>query len=115
VLAFQALFCYNKQRYSFALEGESMSQALEAFMVVCFGLSWPMSIARSWRARTARGKSLFFLCAIAVGYGVGIAAKLLAGHITYVFVFYVLNLLMVAADIALYVRNAGLDRRADGT
>ncbi|MDR0530816.1 MAG: hypothetical protein LBG83_01950 [Oscillospiraceae bacterium] len=88
-----------------------MPQALEALMVICFGLSWPMSVLRSWRARTAKGKSLFFLCAIELGYAAGIVSKLLAEKLTYVFVFYGLNLLLVAADIALYFRNARIDRR----
>lgn len=88
-----------------------MPEALEAAMILCFGLSWPMSILKSFRARTAKGKSLFFLCAIALGYAVGIAAKLLAGQVNYVFVFYVLNLAMVLADMGLYARNKRLDAR----
>ena len=87
-----------------------MPQILETVMVVCFGLSWPVSILRSWRARTAKGKSLLFLCGIAVGYAAGIAAKLIAGQATYVLVFYCVNLVMVCADIALYFRNRRLDR-----
>jgi bacteriorhodopsin len=83
---------------------------LEAVMVICFGLSWPLSILKSLRARTAKGKSLFFLCAIGLGYAAGIAAKLLSGNITYVFVFYVINQCMVLVDIALYFRNRRLDR-----
>ncbi len=35
----------------------------------------------------------------------GIAAKLLAGNVTYVLFFYVLNLLTVAANIVLYFVN----------
>jgi len=92
-----------------------MPQIFETVMMVCFGVSWPVSILRSWRARTARGKSLLFLCGIAVGYVSGIVAKLAAGQLTYVLVFYALNLLMVCADIALYFRNRRLDREgADG-
>ncbi|MDR2525010.1 MAG: hypothetical protein LBC83_02275 [Oscillospiraceae bacterium] len=92
---------------------QQVPQALEAAMVVCFGLSWPLSILKSIRARTAKGKSLFFLCAIGLGYVGGIAAKIIAGNITYVFAFYAANLLMVAADICLYFRNRRLDRRAN--
>ncbi|MCL1952199.1 MAG: hypothetical protein FWF60_05160 [Oscillospiraceae bacterium] len=87
-----------------------MPQILEAVMMVCFGVSWPVSILRSWRARSARGKSLLFLCGIAMGYATGIAAKLAAGQVTYVLAFYAINLLMVSADIALYFRNRRLDR-----
>ena len=86
-----------------------MAELLEAFMVVGFGISWPASIVKSYRARTAQGKSLLFLCMILFGYACGIASKLASGSITYVFVFYVLNLLMVGTDIILYFRNRRLD------
>ena len=86
-----------------------MPQLLETAMLICFGLSWPMSILRSWRARTAKGKSLFFLCAIELGYAAGIAAKLLSGNASFVVAFYALNCAMVAVDIAIYVRNRKLD------
>ncbi len=90
-----------------------MPQIFEAVMIVCFGLSWPMSILRSWRSRTARGKSLLFLIAIAVGYAFGIAAKIAADQITYVLAFYALNLVMVCADIAVYFRNRKIDPEED--
>ena len=90
-----------------------MPEFLEAIMVLCFGLSWPLSILKSLRARTAKGKSPFFLSMILLGYGAGIASKLASGVMTYVFFFYVLNFLMVAADLALYVRNARLDRERE--
>ncbi|MDR1735125.1 MAG: hypothetical protein LBR73_09655 [Oscillospiraceae bacterium] len=82
-------------------------------MVICFGLSWPLSIWKSLKARTAKGKSLFFLCAIDFGYAAGIAAKLVTGRITYVFIFYCINLVLVTADIVLYFRNAALDRKGE--
>ena len=90
-----------------------MSQFLEAVMVVCFGISWPMNIVRSLRSRTAKGKSLLFLVFILLGYVAGIASKLISGNITYVFFFYVLNLLMVSFDTVLYFRNRRLDRLAE--
>ena len=78
-------------------------------MVVSFGISWPMNIIKSLRTRSAKGKSLPFLLFIFAGYICGIASKLISGNITYVFVFYVLNLLMVGTDIVLYFRNRRLD------
>ena len=45
-----------------------MSQFLEAAMVFCFGISWPLSIIKSYRARTSQGKSIVFLMFILVGY-----------------------------------------------
>lgn len=86
-----------------------MSEFLEACMVVSFGISWPMNIIKSLRTRSAKGKSLPFLLFIFAGYICGIASKLLSGNITYVFAFYVLNLLMVGTDIVLYFRNRRLD------
>ncbi|MDD6274336.1 MAG: hypothetical protein PUA86_06550 [Clostridiaceae bacterium] len=86
-----------------------MSEFLEACMVVSFGISWPMNIIKSLRTRSAKGKSLPFLLFIFAGYICGITSKLISGNITYVFVFYVLNLLMVGTDIVLYFRNRRLD------
>lgn len=87
-----------------------MAEILEAAMVICFGVSWPMSILKSWRSRTSRGKSIQFIFLILIGYVCGIASKLFSGRITYVFFFYVLNLIMVSIDCGLYFRNARLDR-----
>ncbi len=81
------------------------AQILEAAMVVSFGISWPLSIYRSVKSRSTKGKSLLFLIFILFGYACGIAAKLIAGNITYVFIFYVLNFVMVAIDLCLYFRN----------
>jgi uncharacterized membrane protein (DUF485 family) len=89
-----------------------MSELLEACMVIFFGFSWPMALIKSYKGRTARGKSLWFLLFVLSGYACGIAAKLLSGNMTYVFIFYVLNFIMVFTDVLLYFRNSLLDRRA---
>lgn len=86
-----------------------MVELFEAFMVVCFGVSWPTSILKSYRSKTANGKSLVFLFFILFGYAFGIISKLISGKITYVFIFYVLNLIMVSVDIGLYFHNKKLD------
>jgi hypothetical protein len=91
-----------------------MSQSFEALMVISFGLSWPISIAKSLRSRTSRGKSLVFMLIILLGYLFGIVSKLVSGTITYVFIFYVLNLVMVSVDVLLYLRNSRLDRAREG-
>ena len=86
---------------------------LEAVMVACFGISWPASLLKSYRSRSTKGKSLFFLWMIAIGYAAGILWKLLefqkTGSIKYPTVFYVINLLMVLGDIVLYHRNKRLE------
>jgi hypothetical protein len=89
----------------------SMAELFEAFMVIGFGISWPVSIYKSYTSKTAKGKSAVFLIFILLGYACGITSKLLSGKITYVFVFYIINLLMVSADLALYMRNKNLDRK----
>ena len=52
-----------------------MSDLLEALMIICFGLSWPISIRKSYTARTAKGKSLFFEIFLLVGYIFGVVRK----------------------------------------
>ncbi len=86
----------------------------EAMMLVCFGLSWPMNILKSWRTRSAVGKSLAFLLIIEVGYICGMLNKVLV-KFDWVFFLYVLNFCMVGTDVILYFRNRRLDRlRAQG-
>ena len=94
-----------------------MAELLEVIMIVSFGASWPMNVIKSYKARTAKGKSLAFLCLILFGYVAGITSKFLnpaymASFSTkwYVLVFYILNFVMVAADLCLYIRNRRLDK-----
>ena len=88
-----------------------MSELLEIFMIVSFGCSWPLNVIKSYKTRTTKGKSLAFLLLIFFGYICGITSKLLAPSFKwYVLFFYVLNLCMVLADLALYVRNRRLDK-----
>ncbi|MBR4082005.1 MAG: hypothetical protein IKK21_09505 [Clostridia bacterium] len=90
-----------------------MAELFEIIMIVCFGMSWPMNVIKSWRARTAKGKSLPFLLLIITGYVFGIAGKLIGGNFKwYVLFFYVLNLVMVLTDLILYFRNVRLDKAA---
>ena len=84
----------------------------EIGMLACFGAAWPMNIYKSWNARTSKGKSFPFLLTIAVGYVCGIINKILF-HNDIVLYLYLINLLMVAVDIALYFRNKHLDRLAN--
>lgn len=86
-----------------------MSELFESLMVISFGISWPISIRKSFTSRTTKGKSLLFMLFILFGYASGITSKLLKDNLTYVFVFYVLNFVMVAIDLCLYYRNSKLD------
>ncbi len=90
-----------------------MSEIFEAAMVICFGISWPLSVYKSWKSRTAKGKSLMFELFIWFGYVCGIAGKIINHNITYVFIFYIINIVMVSTDIILFFRNKKLDQVAD--
>ena len=82
----------------------------EAIMLICFGAAWPFSIAKSWRSRTSKGKSAFFLTVILIGYIAGILNKVTNGLCRDpVLILYALNTLMVSADLALYFRNRRLE------
>ena len=94
-----------------------MSEILEVIMIVSFGASWPLNVIKSYKARTTKGKSLAFLCLILFGYVAGIISKLLNEAYMmsfsskwYVRFFYVLNFLMVGADLCLYFRNYRLEK-----
>jgi len=95
-----------------------IAEFLEALTIFCFGLSWPISIRKSFISRTAKGKSLFFEVFILIGYAFGIARKTIqfavlesSGFIFFLgFFFYVFNFIAISIDVALYFRNTKLDR-----
>ena len=97
-----------------------MSELFEIIMILSFGASWPFNVVKSYKARTAKGKSPIFMLLIIFGYIAGIASKFLNeaymaafAEKWYVLFFYFLNLIMVGADLALYLRNRRLDRLAE--
>ena len=55
------------------MEPAMIATLCETVMIVCFGLSWPLSVYKSWKSRTAKGKSLQFEIFIWIGYIFGIA------------------------------------------
>ncbi len=96
-----------------------MSELLEIIMIVSFGASWPFNVVKSYKSKTTKGKSLYFLCLIFFGYICGIASKLVnpvymqsIAQKWYVLFFYFLNLIMVGADLCLYFRNKRYERAA---
>ena len=90
-----------------------MAQIFEMLMLILFGLSWPFNIAKSIRSRTAKGKSHIFEICVIAGYLCGLAGKFLSGNVTYVVVFYIVDILMVATDLVLTLRNQRLDREEE--
>ncbi len=82
-----------------------MVTILESIMLVCFGISWPVSVYKSWTCKSTKGKSLVFMLAIMVGYVAGITGKIVDGKLNYVLVLYLINLAFVSVDFALYFVN----------
>ena len=98
---------------------ETLAEILEITMLVCFGMSWPLNVMKSWRVRTTKGKSILFVCFILLGYIAGITSKFVNPNFDfatkwYVLFFYFLNFVMVFIDFLLYFRNLRLDRLAEG-
>ncbi len=85
-----------------------MANLFEMTMLICFGVSWPVSVYKSFTSRKSGGKSLLFLFLIDFGYLIGLIGKLIFNP-SYVIVIYVLNLSFVTADIVLYFRNRRLE------
>ena len=81
----------------------------EIGMLACFGVSWPMSIIRSAKSKSTKGKSIAFSFAILIGYACGIAHKVLYSP-DFVIGLYVLNFCMVFVDILLWFRNRNIEK-----
>ena len=86
-------------------------QIFETVMLICFGMSWPISVYKSIRSRSTKGKSVVFILAILVGYISGILGKLVNGQLSYVLALYVINLMVVSVDLGLYFVNARREKR----
>ena len=86
---------------------------LEAIMLVCFGLSWPISIYRTYKVKNPLGKSIAFLWLIIIGYIAGILNKSVGHKVDWVIWLYAVNALMVATDLFLVLlyrrRNARME------
>lgn len=91
-----------------------IAEILEAVMLVCFGLSWPMNAYKAYKARTAKGTSWQFLTLICAGYICGIGAKLACGIVNWVLVVYFVNLVLLGVNWAVYFRNRRLDQASEG-
>lgn len=77
---------------------------LEVIMMICFGAAWPFSIYRSYRSKSAEGKSLVFLVFLQAGYIAGILYKFFY-NFDYTIYLYIINLIMVSVDLFLCIRN----------
>ena len=82
-----------------------MVQIFEFIMLLCFGISWPVSVYKSYTSRSTQGKSLIFMSAILIGYIAGITGKIISGNMNYVLLVYVFNFIVVSIDFTLFFIN----------
>lgn len=86
-----------------------VGQVLEAGMLICFGVSWPVDILKTLRTRRTEGKSLLFMSLVLTGYVLGFGAKMSrAAWVNelpeWISVLYVFNAVMITVDIAVTLR-----------
>ena len=86
-----------------------MQGFFECIMLICFGLSWPISVYKSFTSRSTKGKSVVFILAILIGYIAGIIGKIAGNLINYVLVLYIINVVMVLTDLVMYFLNKKAD------
>lgn len=97
---------------------ELIATICETIMVLCFGISWPFSIYKSYTSKSSKGKSPQFIIAIITGYVAIIIGKIVIqdfnGWLAILkFVLYCVNLTMVSIDLGLYYRNRRLEKKAE--
>lgn len=73
----------------------------EALMLICFGVSWPVALIKTYTTKSVKGKSFLFLLLVLLGYIFGVIHKIIY-NFDYVILLYLLNGLLVAADMALW-------------
>lgn len=87
------------------MNSDILPRLLEFAMLFCFGFSWPFAIAKTFRAKRVDGKSPAFEIIVIVGYLFGIASHLISDRSWVVWV-YLVDVLLVAADLTLYFHYA---------
>ena len=70
-------------------------------MMLCFGASWPFQVAKTYKTKDVKGKSIFFLWLVEIGYVCGMIHKVLYNP-DIVFFLYLLNFALVGTDMVLY-------------
>ncbi|MBR4582603.1 MAG: hypothetical protein IKO34_02195 [Bacteroidales bacterium] len=82
----------------------------EVLFLLCFAVSWPVSIAKSLRTKVVIGKSPLFMSLIILGYIFGIIHKSLYSNDIVIWL-YVFNAVLVSFDLVLYFMYIGKNRR----
>ena len=90
------------------VEPSMVAMLLEALMLICFGIAWPLANLRMLRTGRVEGKGKAFTAIILCGYIAGAVAKLAwatsAHALPLVFWLYVLNTVSVGGNLVLQWR-----------
>ncbi len=89
-----------------------IANILEIFMLVCFGLSWPIAAVKSYKSRSSKSTSLPFILLVLAGYAAGVAAKFISGNVNYVLFAYLINILSVSTNIVVFFLNKHREKAA---
>lgn len=86
-----------------------MAVFFEIVMLICFCVSWPVSIAKMLKTKSSEGKSIVFSALIFAGYVCGVIQKLILGNIVepleiIAFSMYFVNLAFIFIDSVLYYK-----------
>ena len=82
----------------------------EVLFLLCFAVSWPVSIIKSLRTKMVMGKSPLFMSLVILGYIFGIIHKSLYSNDIVIWL-YVFNATLVSIDLFLYFLFIGRNRR----
>jgi len=75
-------------------------------MLFFFGISWPVSIIKTLRAKNVSGKSPLFIIIVIAGYACGLMHKILYS-LDWIIYLYIINLVAVSTDLILYYKYMG--------
>ncbi len=92
----------------------NIPEILETVMMICFGFSWPLSVIKNIKAKSAKSMSLPFIILILCGYFAGIASKFISGNVGYVLIFYFINVASVSVNLTVYFINRRHDKKSCG-
>ena len=81
-----------------------VAEILEFLMLFAFGFSWPFAIWRTYKAKRVDGKSPHFMFIVLFGYACGIAAHLVEDSKHWLCIVYLIDMVLVSTDLALYFR-----------
>ena len=108
-------FVFVKSIIKVSYREEQKMQIFEIIMLLCFGMSWPISVYKSIRSKSTKGKSVVFIIAIIIGYISGIIGKIVNHQLNYVVALYFINLIVVSIDLGLYFINAKREKDYQST